>query len=267
MKDNAMHCDKLREYLETVPLVDCHDHTVTCGPKYADSISVVVSGYFISYLQSASSGSDIAIMQDFNSSLEQRWPVLEKAWKRTCHTGYTQVTKFVMEKFYNEDELTLEILESGCHVIIEKPMGISADECRRMLKAAKKCGKHLIVAELDSFNLAAVLTGQKFKSDKLGAFLTGCIINSQFYFHESRPAWFLAPALSDGGMFSNVDLHLEPGYRKIGIDSHPCGLKTLSATLETPVGRIGGSVATQKRRIELSTSTSRNAFRASDRKA
>ena len=40
MKGNAKCYDKLREYLETVPLVDCHDHTISCGPKYADPINI-----------------------------------------------------------------------------------------------------------------------------------------------------------------------------------------------------------------------------------
>ena len=111
MKATVKCYDKLHEYIETVPLVDCHDHTAICGPKYTDPISVVASGYFVSDLQSASSDSDIAIMQNSNLSLEQRWPVLEKAWKRTCHTGYAQVTKRVLKKFYNEDELTLDALK------------------------------------------------------------------------------------------------------------------------------------------------------------
>ena len=111
MKSNAKSYDKLREYLETVPLVDCHDHTTTCGPKYTDPISVIVSGYFDSDLQSASSDADLAIIQDANLPLEQRWTVLEKAWKRTCHTGYAQVTKLVLKKFYNENELTLDALK------------------------------------------------------------------------------------------------------------------------------------------------------------
>lgn len=111
MKGNADCYNKLLEYLETVPLVDCHDHTSTCGPKYTDPINVVVNGYFGSDLQSASSDADIAVMQDSGLSLEQRWPVLEKAWKRTCHTGYAQVTKRVLKKFYNEDELTLNGLK------------------------------------------------------------------------------------------------------------------------------------------------------------
>jgi uncharacterized protein len=111
MKTNTKHYDKLREYLETVPLVDCHDHTIACEPKYTDPISVVASGYFASDLQSASSNSDIAIILDPSLSVEERWPILEKAWKRTCHTGYAQVTKRVLKKFYNEDELTLDGLK------------------------------------------------------------------------------------------------------------------------------------------------------------
>ena len=41
MKGGAKHYEELRAYLETVPLVDSHDHTATCGPKYADPISVI----------------------------------------------------------------------------------------------------------------------------------------------------------------------------------------------------------------------------------
>ena len=102
---------------------------------------------------------------------------------------------------------TIEALEAGCHVIVEKPMAISVDECRQMLRCMDKCGKHLIVAESASFNPAAVLTGQKFKTGQLGAFLTGSIINSRFYFIESRPAWFLEPTMSGGGMFANIGVH------------------------------------------------------------
>ena len=111
MNGNAKCYDKLRDYLETVPLVDCHDHSTTCGPKYTDPISVVISGCFSSDMWSASSDSDIAIIRALNLSLEERWTVLEKAWKRTCHTGYAQVTKRVLKKFYNEDELTLDALK------------------------------------------------------------------------------------------------------------------------------------------------------------
>lgn len=110
MRGTAKCYDRLRAYCEEVPLVDCHDHSRECGPKYEDAIQVVISGYFHSDVLSASSDVDMALLQDTGRSLEERWPVLEKAWLRTCHTGYAQVTRRVLQRFYGESELTLEAL-------------------------------------------------------------------------------------------------------------------------------------------------------------
>ena len=103
--------------------------------------------------------------------------------------------------------MTVESLKAGCHVLVEKPMAVSVEECNRMLATAQQCGKHLIVTEGASFYPGARTTGKKFKTGELGRFFTGSIINERFYFHEGRPAWFLDPAMSGGGMFSNVGLH------------------------------------------------------------
>ena len=46
MHGRAACYEALRAYCETVPLVDCHDHSGTCGPKYEDPIQVVIAGYF-----------------------------------------------------------------------------------------------------------------------------------------------------------------------------------------------------------------------------
>ncbi len=111
MKNKSEHFDELRAYCETIGLVDCHDHSAECGPKYIDPIQVIVGGYFTSDLHSASSDKDIAAMQDLNLSIEQRWPILEKAWRRASHTGYAQVTRRVLKKFYGVEKLTLEALK------------------------------------------------------------------------------------------------------------------------------------------------------------
>ncbi len=110
MRCAAKCSDELRAYLETVPLVDCHDHSAFCKPNYEDPIQVVIGGYFSSDIQSASSDDDLNRLRDFSIPLEERWPILERAWKRTCHTGYAQVTRRILKKFYDEDELTLEAL-------------------------------------------------------------------------------------------------------------------------------------------------------------
>jgi uncharacterized protein len=110
MRSRAKCFDELRADCEQMPLVDCHDHSGECGPKFADPIQVVVSGYFPSDLHSASSEAEMALIQDQQRSLEERWPALERAWRRTCYTGYGQVTRRVLKEFYGEDELTLAAL-------------------------------------------------------------------------------------------------------------------------------------------------------------
>ncbi len=111
MRNNSKHYDELREYCETIALVDTHDHSAECGPKYEDAIQVVSGFYLSNDLHSASSDEDIALIQNTGLSLEERWPTLEKAWKRTCHTGYAQVTRRVLKKFYGVEKLTLEALK------------------------------------------------------------------------------------------------------------------------------------------------------------
>ena len=111
MKGRAKCFEELREYCETVPLVDCHDHSINLEPKYEDPIIALKSGYFNSDIHSASSDEDLRKLDNTDLTLEERWPVFEKAWKRTCHTGYAQVTKRVLKRFYNENDLTLAALK------------------------------------------------------------------------------------------------------------------------------------------------------------
>ena len=100
---------KLREYLETVQLVDCHDHTAVCGPRCDDPLYAVAGGYFSTDLYSAFS--DFEKIEVSTQSIEDRWPIYEKAWKGSCHTGYAQVIKRMLKKFYNEDHISLEVLK------------------------------------------------------------------------------------------------------------------------------------------------------------
>ena len=111
MRSTARCYDNLRAYIEFVPLIDCHDHSSEAGPKTIDPVKAVIDWYMASDLASASSEAEARFIMDASKPLEERWPVLQRAWQRTRFTGYALVVRRAMKRFYNEDELTLEALQ------------------------------------------------------------------------------------------------------------------------------------------------------------
>ena len=134
MRTNAAGYDDLRGYLETVPLVDCHDHSAALGPKPTDAIKAVLDWYMRSDLQSASSDKAVELIFNEKIPLEERWPTLERAWNRTKYTGYAEVVRRAMRRYYGEKELTLDALRR----IQEKMIDFSdAANYERVLDDAK----------------------------------------------------------------------------------------------------------------------------------
>ena len=111
MKGKANCYEELLAYCETVLLVDCHDHATRLGPKYTDPIQVVIGEYFLTDLASATGEATIHTLLDQEIPWEERWPTLEKAWQRSKHTGFAQVTRRVLQRFYDEDDVTFEALQ------------------------------------------------------------------------------------------------------------------------------------------------------------
>ena len=101
---------ELLEYCTAMTIIDCHDHSVTLGPKYTDPIQVVIGEYLVTDLESAAPDVDVRSLLDASIPWEERWPILEVAWQRTCHTGFAQITRRVLKKFYDEDDVTLSVL-------------------------------------------------------------------------------------------------------------------------------------------------------------
>jgi hypothetical protein len=111
MTKTNKHFHELRDYLGTIPVIDCHDHTQHVRPKYSDAIHALFNNYVVDDLTSASSEEVISIIFDSIRSLEERWPYLENAWKKTRFTGFARPTKLVLKHFYDQDELTLDALK------------------------------------------------------------------------------------------------------------------------------------------------------------
>ena len=111
MRSRAKSFDDLRAFVEDLSIVDCHDHTATPGPRYADPMQVIVSGYYVSDVHSMAGVDDFIAIMDASKPWEERWRIFEPHWKRSRFTGYGQVSRRVLEKFYGVTELTLESLK------------------------------------------------------------------------------------------------------------------------------------------------------------
>jgi uncharacterized protein len=111
MRSNTRCYDHLRAYIETVPLIDCHDHSANLGVKPSDPIRALMDGYIQADLESACPNLNMNLILDDQKPLGERWPELEKAWKRTKYTGYGLVVREALKHFYGEEDLSLGALE------------------------------------------------------------------------------------------------------------------------------------------------------------
>ena len=127
-------------------------------------------------------------------------------------------------------------LEAGCHVLVEKPLAVSVEQCRTLLEAARRARRILAVSDTAAHDPGALLTGARFCASTLGRFLSGLHHNVRFYFHAGRPAWFLDAAASGGGMFANVGLHRLAQTRACVPGLAPCTVSAaMSRLAEYPV--------------------------------
>eukprot|EP01031_Cornospumella_fuschlensis_P012238 gene12238-14963_t len=76
----------------------------------------------------------------------------------------------------------------GKHILVEKPMALSMDECTRMIDAAKQAGVHLIVGHSHSFNTPIKRTRDLIDSGLYGTVKMITSMNfTDFLFRPRRP--------------------------------------------------------------------------------
>ena len=76
----------------------------------------------------------------------------------------------------------------GKHVLVEKPMALSVEECTRMVDAASSAGVHLIVGHSHSFNTPILRTRQLIESGVYGAVKMIHAMNfTDFLYRPRRP--------------------------------------------------------------------------------
>lgn len=104
-------------------------------------------------------------------------------------------------------KLTIQAVESGAHVFIEKPMALNTPDCDKMIEAAAKYGKKIYVIHNQMFNPAFMQARKQFLKGEIGDFLGINIILSTpaHYMTEKKGHW--AHSLP-GGVLGETGPHI-----------------------------------------------------------
>jgi predicted dehydrogenase len=109
-------------------------------------------------------------------------------------------------------ELTIAALNSGKHVLCEKPMAVTLLECEAMLEAAKKNGKHLLIDQNQRLNNTHKKAKEILDSGELGKVIT---FQSTFAHKgpeswsadKSANTWFFKKDAASFGSLADLGIH------------------------------------------------------------
>ncbi len=109
-------------------------------------------------------------------------------------------------------EHTLAALAAGKNVYLEKPMAMTSDECRRIIKAESESQNKIAVAHYRRALPAFIKIGELLKSGAIG---TVRLAEVNFFLPERNSLipdtgdnWRVNPSISGGGLFHDLSPHL-----------------------------------------------------------
>ncbi len=105
-------------------------------------------------------------------------------------------------------EYTVRAAQAGKHVMCEKPMANSVEECRAMMQACEKAGKKLMIAyraQFETYNRAAI---DMLRKRELGTLVSivadhGRILNPK----QLRDQWRMRRTLAGGGSLVDIGIY------------------------------------------------------------
>lgn len=120
MRDTQQIYSGLRAQIESLPVIDCHEHTE--GPEHApenrEPIAYLIAGYLQSDLETVvypgwpGATADMwDRLNDQDVPTAEKWPLFEQIWRATEHTAYARVTKRILADVFDEKQMSLPALQ------------------------------------------------------------------------------------------------------------------------------------------------------------
>ena len=104
-------------------------------------------------------------------------------------------------------EWVLKAVAKKKHVLCEKPMANSVQECEQMIKASQTNNVKLAIGHIQRFFPSNIIVKEIIDSKQFGKLTMINEVRNEFYFSKSRPDWFLKKKLSGGGIVMNFAAH------------------------------------------------------------
>ena len=96
-------------------------------------------------------------------------------------------------------EITIDCLRAGCHVLCEKPMGASLEECDRMLAAERESGKMMSIIAQNRFRDPIMNLKKVLDSGKIGRVLHAQVDSFWWRGHGYYDLWWRGRWDKEGG--------------------------------------------------------------------
>lgn len=142
---------------------------------------------------------------------------LERAQEWTGATGYTDYKEMIDKEDLDlvvinlphglHGEATRYCAEKKVNILLEKPMGISTQDCQNMIDACNENGVMLWVGHPQKYVPTHVFAKSLIDSGELGELVSCSETRNGEYFSENRPRWFINKKTSGGGIMINLGAH------------------------------------------------------------
>lgn len=104
-------------------------------------------------------------------------------------------------------EMSVAAMKAGLHVLVEKPMAITVEDCDRMTAAAARAGVVLRVGHIQHFLPEKTALVDAINAGEIGQVQMIHDLRTTDYRPGTRSPWFLSPELAGGGAVMNIGAH------------------------------------------------------------